>query len=216
MTHVPTVLRRSSKIFYVLLAAALAFTLTSNAAEATHQPADKVAAAGSAAKVFSPGQDVVLLQEKVKTSSPTDLILGVTAECVITTELMTVGNDAESAEGTVRIWVEVDGVPVPVSSDDPAADRGKVTFCNQLEQRKTTMFDDANATIETLNQSGAANAFQWLRLNMGSGIHTLTVKGSLTTTATEGSDAKAAVGKRTLIVEPVKAANDEAVTALGD
>ena len=216
MTHVRTLVHHGSKVFWALIAAALIFTMTGQSADATHQPANKVAAAGSAAKVIAPAEDVVLLQEKLKTSSPTDLILGVTAECVITTELTTVGNDSQEAEGTVRIWVEVDGVPVPVSADDPAADRGKVTFCNQLEQRETTMFDDEEATIRTLNQSGAANAFQWLRLNMGSGIHTITVKGSLTTTATQGSSALAAVGKRTLIIEPVKAANDEAVTALGD
>ena len=215
MTHVRTLLSHNSKIFTALLATALLFTLTTDGAEATHQPADKVAAAGAAAKVFAPGSAVTLLEEAVKTSSPTDLILGVTAECVITTELTTVGNDAESAEGTVRIWVEVDGVPVPVSSDD-AVETGKVTFCNQLEQRTTSMFDDANATIDTLNRSGAANAFQWLRLNMGNGVHTITVKADLVTSATEGSSAMAAVGKRTLIIEPVKAANDETVTALGD
>jgi hypothetical protein len=202
---------------WLITAAVLVLALAGSGAQATHQPADKVAAAGSTAQLMSPqAAGVTLLEEKVKTSSPTDLILGVTAECVITTEITTMGNDTESAEGTVRVWVEVDGVPVPVSSDD-TTDTGKVTFCNQFEERQTTNFDDADATIRTLNRAGAANAFQWLRLNTGNGVHTITVRADfITTNTTPTSEAIAAVGKRTLIIEPVKAANDEAVTLLGD
>ena len=202
---------------WLITAAVLVLALAGSGAQATHQPADKVAAAGSTAVLATPGTNVTLLEEQVKTSKPTDLILGVTLECVITTEITTTGNDLESAEGTVRVWVEIDGVPVPVSADDPAADRGKVTFCNQFEERQTTMFDDQDATIRTLNRAGAANGFQWLRLDAGSGVHTITVRADfITSNTTETSEAIAAVGKRTLIIEPVKAANDEAVTALGD
>lgn len=194
-----------------VVAAVLLGFIAVQGVNATHQPADKVSAAGSTAEVISPQEDVVLLSEKIKTSAPTDLILGVTLECVITTELTTVGNDAQEAEGTVRVWIEVDGVPVPVSTDDTD---GKVTFCNQVQQRETSMFDDEDATIRTLDTSGAANGFNWLRLNMGSGIHTITVKADLRTSASDTASALAAVGKRTLIIEPVKAANDEEVTAV--
>ena len=197
-----------------VVAAVLLGFIAVQGVNATHQPAGKVAASGSKAIVSPPDSTVVLLQEKVKTSAPTDLILGVTAECVITNELTTVGNDFASAEGKVRVWIEVDGVAVPVSADDTGADSGKVTFCNEYEERRTTAFEDEDATIETLRRSGAANGFNWLRLNMGSGIHTITVKGEFTTSGEGTASALAAVGKRTLIIEPVKAANDEAVTEL--
>jgi hypothetical protein len=183
-------------------------------AGATHEPANKVSAAGAAGVVVSPGTAVTLLSETVKTSKPTDLILGVTAECVITTDVTTVGNDSQAAEGQVRIWIEIDGVRVPVSSDD-TTDPGKVTFCDRLHQRDTTLFDDEDATIRTLDRQGTANAFNWMALDVGSATHTITVKADLTTAATDTASALAAVGKRTLIVEPVKSANDETVTQLG-
>lgn len=199
----------------VLVVMMVAGVIPPGSVNATHEPADKVSAAGSAAEVIGPNEEVVILSEKVKTALPTDLILGVTLECVITTELTTVGNDNENAEGRVRVWIEVDGVPVPVSADDPVADVGRVTFCNQYEERETTLFDDEDATIRTLHRAGTANGFNWMALNVGSATHEIVVKASLTTSATEGASALAAVGKRTLIVEPTKAANDEAVTALG-
>lgn len=198
-----------------LCAGAIATIVSAPGAVATHEPANKTSAAGSTAVVMDPAERVVLLSETVKTSKPTDLILGVTAECVITTEVTTIGNDVQNAEGRVRIWVEIDGVPVPVAKEDTGPDSGRVTFCNRFEERETTNFDDEEATIRTLTRDGAANGFNWLRLDAGSGTHKIEVLGELTTDATSRAAAKAAVGKRTLIVEPVKAANDEQVTALG-
>src|SRR5687767_878043 len=87
-------------------------------AVATHEPANKVSAAGATTEVISPGENIILLSERVKTSKPTDLILGVTTECSITTELTTVGNDFSEAMGQVKVWVEIDGRPVRVSADD--------------------------------------------------------------------------------------------------
>lgn len=43
---------------------------------------------------------------------------------------------------------------------------------------------------------------------MGSGIHTVVVMAQLETEVTGVGEAKAGVGKRTLIVEPVKLAGD--------
>lgn len=184
-------------------------------ANATHEPANKVSAAGATTEVVSPDEEVVLLSETVKTSKPTDLILGVTAECAITTEVTTVGNDNQQAEGTVKIWVEIDGVPVKVAEED-TTEPGKVVFCNRLYQRETSLFEDEDATIRTFMETRAANGFNWMALNVGSATHTIVVKARLTVTEpTAKTSALAAIGKRTLIVEPVKASNHEAVTALG-
>ncbi len=218
MTHVQTVLRHGSKVFYVLLAAALAFTLTSNAAEANHEPANKVSAAGSETEVVraTPGSNVVtLLAERVKTSKPTDLILGVTAECSITTDVTTVGTDDQTAVGDVKVWVEIDGRPVPVSQAD--TDAGRVVFCNRTYQRETSLgSDDEEDSIRTFMETREANGFNWMALNVGSATHLIEVKAQLTTAETAKADAIAVVGNRTLIVEPVKSANDETVTELAN
>ena len=123
----------------VIAAALVTVGLTVNFAGAAGTPADKVSASGSTAEVAAPGEEVTLLSEKVRSSNTADLILGVTSECVITTALTTVGNDAAEAEGTVDIWIEIDGNAVPVSSDDED-DVGKVTFCNSssVARRRTS------------------------------------------------------------------------------
>lgn len=176
------------------------------------EPANKVSASGSTMEVFDPGT-VTLLTEKVKTSNPTDLILGATLECSITTDVTTVGSDDQKAVGLIRVWVEIDNVPVPVSADDKGA--GKVVFCNRTYQRVTQLGSDDNSdSIRTFIETRDANGFNWMALNVGSATHTITLKAELTTTATANASAKAVVGNRTLIIEPVKSANNEAVTAL--
>ena len=206
------------KALLAVIAAAVVtvgLSMTNTFAAGTHEPANKVSAAGAAGVVMTPQDPVVTLlgPEKVKTAKPEELILGVTAECVLTTNLTTVGNDSQSAFGKVRVWVEVDGNPVPVSTDDTGDDAGKVTFCNKAERRNTSGFNtDNQATIQTLSEQGTANGFNWMAINVGADTHTIEVKGELTTsTPTAKASATAAVGKRTLIVEPTKAANDETI-----
>ena len=195
-----------------LVAGAVAVVITGQGAVATHEPANKVSAAGATTEVLSPAENVVILQDQVKTSKPTDLILGVTAECAITTELTTTGNDSANAFGLVRLWVTIDGVPVKVAQGDSD---GKVVFCNRAEERQTTFFDDEDATIRTFQMSRQANGFSWMALDVGSAVHTIAVRAELTRGSTGDASALAAIGKRTLIIEPVKAANDEKITALG-
>jgi hypothetical protein len=179
-------------------------------ANATHAPADKVTANGSTVEVFGPAETVTLLTATLKTSTTADLVLQVTAECSLVTDVTTVGNDMQSAFGQVKVWVELDGIPVLVSSDD-TSDPGRVVFCNRAYSRTTSMFDDEDATIATFFRTRAANAFNWLAMNVGNGIHTITVKAELTEEATSNAVAEAAVGKRTLIIEPTKLANDASI-----
>jgi hypothetical protein len=197
-----------------VLTAAIAIVVTGQGALATHEPADKVSAAGSETEVFGPDAGVTLLSERVKTSNPSDLVLGVTLECSITTDVTTVGSDDQTAFGQIRVWVEIDGKPVPVSADD--SDAGRVVFCNRTYQRQTSLGgDDQNDAIRTFIETRAANGFNWMALNIGAATHTIQVKGELTTDSTARASARAVVGNRTLIVEPTKSANDETVTPLG-
>ncbi|MGH9998962.1 MAG: hypothetical protein ACRD90_03760, partial [Nitrosopumilaceae archaeon] len=54
----------------------------------------------------------------------------------------------------------------------------------------------------------STHGFNWVALNVGSGVHTVEVKAMLTSAVIGDGDASVMVGKRTLIVEPVKLAND--------
>jgi hypothetical protein len=211
------------------LVAAFVGGLLVNRAAATHQPADKPFAAASKTIRFSPGTKVPLLAATVRNSKPTDLVLQVSMECSIITDNVIVGSDqpgaGESAltEGTVRVWVEVDGVIVPVISSSappqspPAAgdNTDKVTFCNRVFNRTVTDredpedgYDHSRDYIETKT----ANAFTWVRLNMGSGTHAIAVYGDLAHFATSGSAASAFVGNRALIGLPGKFANDATIS----
>lgn len=208
----------------VLVAMMIGGLIPPGSATAEHQPANKASIAGSTLQEISPNQEVELLKEKIRTSDKADLILQVTMECSIITDVVTTGNDDDRAEGSVVVWVSIDNSPwttaVPVAGDD-----GKVTFCNRMHQQVFTGDDD----LETYLRTKEANGFNWMALNVGSGIHTVRVKASLVGTpecvddqdppqsivpqeATGTTCAKAIVGKRTLVVEPTKAANDETPT----
>lgn len=212
----------------VALVGMVAFTGFANA---SHRPADKLAVAGSTVEFLhassgggaadglldagltdalgEPTSEVVsLLSGTLRTSSPTDLLVRVSAECALWTNVTTVGDDDQEAVATVTLWVELDGAPIGVSSDDTGADAGRVVFCNRAYHVVTTDWDDENASLAQYLRTRSANAFEWMTLNVGNGVHTLVVKAELATQVSEAGEAAAAVGKRTLVVEPVKLAND--------
>jgi hypothetical protein len=183
-------------------------------ADATHQPADKMAVSGSALEIITApllaGASTTtkeLLKGTIKTSSPTDLVLSVNLECALWTDITTVGNDESESMARVKVWVEIDGKPVAVSGDD-TAETGKVVFCDRAYKRTTTDFDDEDARIDSYLRTRSAHSFDWIKMNLGSGVHTISVKGELQTAVTGAGMAQAAIGKRTLIVEPTKLAND--------
>lgn len=182
--------------------------------------ANKVAASGSATEVAGPNEEIELLSATVKLSSPEDLMLSVSLECSITTEITTIGDDTANASGSLDVWIEIDGFTVPVSTDD-TTNPGEVTFCNRTYERQTSMFgdDDQNHTIRTFIDTRTSHGFNWLALDelwasADDNIHDIVVKGRLTQNAESGNgdaSAQVAVGKRTLIIEPTKVANGETV-----
>jgi hypothetical protein len=144
----------------------------------------------------------------------------------------TVGNDDQAARGELKLWLEKStngGEPevigVTSTSAGPnepgvASDDGKVVFCDRMYRRATNFTDDEDHEIDTYMDTRSANAFNWLALNVGSGIHTITLWAEFDDTVDiEGfeagsqgtSDSKGAVGRRSLIIEPVRAAVDEQV-----
>ena len=208
-------------------------------ATASHEPANKVAAAGS--DVESVDGEEVVLSETVKISSPFDLMLQLTAECSIITELSTGGDaaDSSSAFGSVRMHVEIDGTPVPVASDDTntageddVTDNdstiGEVTFCNRAYGRSVedTEGDGDVDREDDYIRTRTANAFNWLALDVGflydkplegqqNNEVLIEVIADYDTAETGDAIADAFVGSRTLIAEPTNASVHEAVEPQG-
>lgn len=215
--------RRALHSAVALLAASIlgASYVAAQHASAEHSPANKIIASASKLVQFEPGASVTLLTARLRTSRPTDLVLTIAAECAIFTGVDTAGTDAQFAQGAVRIWVEVDGAIVPIESaseppQDPQSqplgnESDKVTFCDRLNDRVTRdgNEDDFQSEFES---DKAANSFQWIRLNTGSGVHQIDVKADLVTTSSERSVADAYVGNRVLVVEAGKMSNDAAIS----
>ncbi len=194
-------------------------------------PANKVVAAGSKTQVIAPGSNVTILSGIMRTSKPKDVIMQVALECSILTQLKTSNDSPTSrAEGRVRAWVEVDDRIVPIQDDsnppqDPAQngngnDSDKVVFCDRTYQRKVTDNEDpldGQDTEEDFIDTKSSHAFNWVRLNMGSGVHKIEVVADLEADASNpGAAAEAIIGNRTLIAEPGKFGNDATIAEVGD
>ena len=183
MTHVRTLLEAGSKIFTALVVAALVFTWTTQA-QANHEPANKWRAAAATVDTTSANEaPITVLHERLKVSSPRDLVLQLTSECSILTALRT-DDDQDTAESMsqVRMWITIDKTPVPVSTADfdanPANgvqfDDGKVVFCDREYQRRVADTEqnspmDGQDEESDFIRTRTANAFNWFALNTGEG-----------------------------------------------
>ena len=153
-------------------------------AVATHEPADKVAITASDIDELNDG--VVLLEETMRVSSTSDLILQTSAECSILTALRNPGSteggatDTQGAFGQVELWITIDGKRVPVSTNDENTgddastpetedNRGEVVFCNRAYAREITDTegDDGYDEEDDFIRTRAANAFNWMAFNAG-------------------------------------------------
>jgi hypothetical protein len=185
-------------------------------------PADKMSVSGSSFDVMGPDNNgtssVVLLESHLRTSTTEDLILNASAECDILTQIRNgapngANPDAEHAFAQVKLWVTIDGAVVPVAADDTGDDAGKVVFCNRTHDA-TSSFNDSSEFYQSYLETRSANAFQWVALNVGNGVKDVQLHAEFVA-QTMGANmpsnlAKAAVGKRTLVIEPTKAAHNEA------
>jgi hypothetical protein len=216
-----------------LLLIAVIFALyTAQRASATHQPADKAAAAADNTETFSGGTATELLETTIRTSKPADLMLHVSLECEIFTSHTRLGAQSfNQANGQVRVWVEVDDVIVPIESfSEPPQDPGtpiaggddKVSFCQRDEAFVKT---DTNpgpifGEFESWFQANRdANSFNWVRLNTGKGIHRVEVVADFieqfSASPGDTSQAEAAVGNRMLIIDVTHMSNDILVSNPG-
>jgi hypothetical protein len=206
--------------------AALAFNLGSPHAGV---PADKMFAAASKSQKVGPTPRLELLTAKVHNSKTADIVLQLSMECSIITDAVIAGSTVPGASesattaGAVRAWIEIDGVIVPIISSStppqnpplPGDDSDKVTFCNRVFNRTV---GDAESPQDGYDKSKDyiatkdSNAFNWVRLNMGAGDHTISVFGEFTESFSAGSAASAYIGNRSLVGIPGKFANDAVIS----
>jgi hypothetical protein len=205
------------------------------------QPANKAVAAASTVETFSVNDSKEIMRATVKTSKPTDLLMSVSLECSILTDLLITGgpevaSDTASAQGKVRVWLERAGEIVPIVStsgeaNGPAPEKGtdkdKVTFCDRTHTRTVTNAEDGDGidSDRDYQLTKSANAFNWVLLNAGSGTQDIVVMAEFTTVASAGdvdeegepvpntaSASEAKVGNRTFTIEPTKMANNAEVS----
>ena len=194
-------------------------------------PANKVTAAASKRVVFGPGTNQTLMTARFKTSKPTDLMIQTALECSIFTRLVTDNSNNSSMAGSnVRVWIELDGKVVPLqqisappqngTTPPQGDDSDKVTFCDR-EYQRTVTDEETNVPLDGTDReedyirTKTAHAFNWVRMNAGSGMHTIAVKADLSESVNGDATAEAEVGNRTLIVEPTKMANDAVIAENG-
>jgi hypothetical protein len=225
--HIPS--KATAAVGAMLLFAA-GFVVNQATGASAGLPADKPFAAASKTVKFSPSTRTQLLTATVRNSKPSDIVLQVSMECSIITDNIILGSATPGADqtstttGTVRAWIEIDGQVVPIISSSsppqtpPTAggdDTDKVTFCNRVFERTVKDQESPQNGIDYSRdylETKTATAFNWVRLNMGSGVHTITVYGDLSHFSTTGSTASAYVGNRSLIGLPGKFANDATIS----
>ena len=216
----------------IISAGLMIVLVTTPSADAGHEPAQKVAAAGS--DIEQVEDDTPVLSETVRVSSTQDMVLQLTAECSILTQLTTNNDEpSSSAFGSVRMRIEIDGVPVGVTTveeegaDDVADDDdeiGEVTFCNRAYSRTVS---DGETPADGIDEESdfidtrTANAFNWLAMDIGFNYDSPTNGNNIVNVVVyadydeeasgTGDLADAFIGSRTLIAEPVHASIHETV-----
>lgn len=206
-------------MFAMLVAAVLALSLPLAIGapfgdDGEPKAANKTAASGSSFQYLgtaaSPLPATTILDTYIKTSGPQDALIQLSLECSLVTDVYSTTLDDHPegytatgrAEAHVVVWVEIDGEPVTVGGSDTD---GQITFCDRVHQQEISDIDDdtGNFTIRQLQETMTANAFNWVALDLGAGVHHVEVKATIEAGNTEGSFAEGGIEKRTLVVEPV-------------
>ena len=211
---IPSIIRTAA----VAVVAAVALAQTSFAQEPANKPGVAINR-GAPITFVNASAPVKVLTEVVKTSKPTDLLLSVTAETSIITQVMTTGSETQSAEGKLVFYITLDNDPNPIlPSGAPGpgqtiqGDTGEIVFANQVYSRTTNLgLDDDNDMVSTYLATKHATGFNWAVLNAQAGIHTITVWAKYDEAETSTAMATGVVGNRSLIVQPIKCQVNESV-----
>ena len=152
---------------------------------------------------------------EIKTGAPKDLIISVSAECLLATDVKIKGKgsvDTSISEALIEIKVEVeiDGVWTEALP-------GPVMFANRLVVLRGLLWDELEVMpvegvildeqwIELYQKSRTANTFNFYIENVGSGVHGVRVLARIEAygnTDDPYSGVEALIGPRTLVVHEV-------------
>lgn len=196
------------KLFaFVAVAALVVFAASGQVYAQSGNAANKLHVSASTVDVVGPTGATTILSTSMKTSTNSDLVFNVTAECAVTLtdeDLLAPGpsgnfssfaSDSDFAIAVIRVWVEVDGLAVSVGPAVPGAgsDDGKVTFCRRERASATFVTEtntggpfafDPDETAYTIQEhlfeaNRQANAFNWVARNVGNGVHSIVVKAEI-------------------------------------
>lgn len=186
--------------------------------------ADKVFASGESLQAIDldtqsdgdTSQSVSLLSGSIKTSTPTDLIMHSHVESALWTDLKVKGpDDAEGAMAQVEVWVEIDGVVVPLSTDSADPANGRTVFNHRDFEVNISNLDDDDELAFYL-RTRSTNGFNWTALNLGESgsiydssdnVHEIELLARVTVDSSADGRARAMIGPRSLIAVPTKLAN---------
>lgn len=223
------------------LGMALVAVISAGTALAQNQPSSKSAVQVSNLVLLSetsnstaPGQWVDLLSVNLRTANQKDLIIFASLECGLYGR--TIGRtrggttvDTLMAQSGVKVRVVVDGVTV--------AEPGEVTLCKKTQTLATQLAQAISACtdvnldgvvsipeectftqqqLDLILDSMQANAFNFALTDLRSGVHRIQLQAridiNLASTTNTDVEAKATVGKGTLIVEEVRLIKDAEIT----
>jgi len=180
-------------------------------------------AAGSSTVDFGPGtwtedEDLTTI---IKTSEPADLIISVTAEVALATNVTIKGTGSvEKSESYAGVKCRV---KVLTDNGWQFAIPGEVVFGDRLMILKGLLWSPSQVDpndllklpvqfIEIYEKTKSANGFNFVIKNVGSGVHTIKVEWVAETRVNpdpEGNEnLLAVVGARTIVVEAVRMVND--------
>ena len=225
----------------IALGFVLSAVFSAGPALAQNQPASKSAVQVSNLVLLSetsnstaPGQWVDLLSVNLRTANQKDLLILASLECGLYGR--TIGRtrggttvDTLMGQSGVKIRVVVDGVTV--------AEPGEVTLCKKTQTLSTQLAQAISACtdvnldgvvsipqectftqqqLDLILDSMQANAFNFALTGLRSGVHRIQLQAridiNLASTTNTDVEAKATVGKGTLIVEEVRLIKDADIT----
>ena len=159
--------------------------------------------------------DVPSLSTQIKTSEKADLIISVTAECALATDVKIKGKGTEdTSESLAQIKIQA---LVWKDGEWVTAEPGSVVFAYRKMILKGLLWAGSDLGmaalpeqyIEIYEETRTANAFNFVLKNVGQGVHGVKVQVMTDTKeGFDGANVSAVIGKRTLVVESVRMVND--------
>ena len=163
----------------------------------------------SSGKMGSPWFTV--LETQIKTGTPKDLVMDVSAECSLITSAKLVGDVPAEAAATILVRVVIDPGTDNEQYASPGGEEG-ITFANRVLKVSGNLTHTTNDPllviddhwIEVYIMTKAAHAFNFCAEDVGSGVHTVRVEAKLTKVELgHKGEANAYIGNISMVVDEV-------------